>query len=129
MEQEKIDQLASLLKEIVRESKDDDPTVENFQYVDFAGDIDGKGFIWTGSGYNKQFIFTTKPDRFFISENVDLARDKHLSINNLPVITQSELGTSITKSSLREVGRLKGLIVDGALSVNNYLYFIAIQID
>jgi hypothetical protein len=123
MEQQKIDQLARLLKEIVTEGKDEDPTVDNFQFVDFTGDIEGKGFIWSGTGYNKQFIFVSKPDRFFISEHLDLAREKHLSINGIPVVSQTELGTSVTKSSLREVGRLKGLLVDGSLSVNNYLYF------
>lgn len=122
MEEEKIKQLGLLLKDLMNVSS----TAEvdsDIQFIYLVGEADGKGIIWHGQGNNKQFIFTSNPDRFFISENIDLARGKHLSINNLPVISQTELGTTISKSYLREVGRLKGLVVDGSASINNYLYY------
>lgn len=122
MDQEKLKQFANLLKEVVTDQIVLSPDNQG-HHIEFFEDIDGKGLLWIGQGYNKQIIFSTNPDRFFISENIDLAKGKHLSINNLKVLNETELGTSITKSSLKEVGRLKGLIVDGTLSVNNYLYF------
>ena len=85
--------------------------------------ISGKGLLWAGQGYTKQFVFNSEPDRFFSSEVIDLAKDKHLAINGVKVLDDTILGPSITKSSLREVGRLKGLIVDGSFSVNNYFYY------
>ncbi len=125
-EQQKLDQLASLLKDIIRTSYtpevDDSNFSNNIQFID---NIEGKGLLWHGRGYNKQLIFAINPDRFFLSENLDLAREKYISINNLPVLSQSELGNSVTKSSLREVGRLKGLLVDGSVSINNYLFYDA----
>lgn len=109
-----------------REILEDEQEISEWPEVPFIiikGGADGKGILWSGEGHNKQLIFVTNPDRFFISENFDLARNKHISINGIPAITQTELGTSITKSYLKEVGRLKGLIVDGSVSVNNYLYY------
>lgn len=125
MEQDRIELLGSLLREIAKKGKDQDPVIEDFQFINFSGDIEGKGLIWSGSGFNKQIVFVSRPDRFFISDNVDIAKDKHISINNLPVLTNTELGTSVIKSNLKEVGRLKGLIVDGNFSVNSYLYYDA----
>lgn len=94
-------------------------------FIVIKGDIDGKGILWSGLGNNKQFIFATKPDRFFVSETIDLAKGRGVSINNIKVLDERELGPTITKSNLREVGHLKGLIVDGGLSVNQYLVYDA----
>ncbi len=92
-------------------------------YIIIKGDINGKGILWSGEGHNKQLIFADKPERFFISETIDLAKGRSLSINNIKVLDERELGPTITKSNLREVGHLKGLIVDGGLSVNQYLVY------
>ncbi len=90
----------------------------------FEGDnIEGKGILWPGQGYTKQFIFASNPDRIFLSENLDLSRGKNISINNLKIIDETSLGTSITKSYLREVGRLKGLIVEGSATLGEYFHF------
>jgi hypothetical protein len=92
----------------------------------FSGDtIDGKGLLWSGRGHTKQFIFNSNPDRFFSSESIDLAKGKSITINNIKVIDEKELGPTITKSNLREVGHLKGLIVDGGLSVGQFMVFDA----
>ena len=122
--QEKLTALTDLLKEVLSEGQE--INTAEFPYIVIKGDIDGKGILWNGQGNNKQFIFNSKPDRFFVSENIDLAKGKQLSINNIKVVDEKELGPTITKSSLREVGHLKGLIVDGGLSVNQYLVYDSI---
>lgn len=119
----KIDDLAKLLTEVLTDSQDID-TAE-FPFIKIVGDLDGKGIIWVGQGHNKQFLFSNNPDRFFVSETVDLAKDKAFSINNLNVLSSTELGSTVTKSNLREVGRLKGLIVDGSMSLNQYVFYDA----
>jgi hypothetical protein len=97
---------------------------EKDQSVTFAGkEVYGKGLLWKGQGSTKQFVFNSGPDKFFSSEIIDIAKDKYLSMNGVKVLDGTELGASITKSNLREVGRLKGLLVDGSLSVNNYMFF------
>jgi hypothetical protein len=90
----------------------------------FSGDtLDGKGLLWTGQGYTKQFIFTSNPDRFFMSENLEFARGKSITVNNIKLIDEKELGQTITKSNLQQVGRLKGLIVDGNVSLDQYIIY------
>jgi len=119
--QEKINALLNLLSEVLS----DGPEVDSaeFPFLTIKGDINGKGILWSGQGHNKQFLFNSNPDRFFLSENIDLARGKAVSINNIKILDEKELGSTVTKSNLKEVGRLKGLIVDGSLSVNQYLVY------
>jgi hypothetical protein len=119
--QEKLNALTDLLKEVLQEGKEINSA--EFPFIIIKGDIDGKGILWNGQGHNKQFIFNSNPDRFFVSENIDLARGKSITINNIKVVDEKELGPTITKSNLREVGHLKGLIVDGGLSVGQFMVF------
>ena len=92
--------------------------------ITFSGDsIEGKGLLWAGRGNTKQFIFAGNPDRFFISENLDFARGKSITVNNIKLIDEKELGPTITKSNLREVGHLKGLIVEGSMRVDQYMVY------
>jgi hypothetical protein len=123
-QQEKLDNLSALLNDILSE-KNQDTNIVELSYLKFNGDIEGKGLIWAGRGHTKQLVYQPSPDRFFSSETIDLAKDRAVTINGVKIIDDKELGTSITKSSLREVGRLRGLIVDGSLSVNQFLYYNA----
>jgi len=101
----------------------EDGTVTTNSSISFRDRIYGKGLFWAGRDYTKQLVLVSDPDRIFSSESIDIAQGKELSINNVKVLDESELGSSITRSNLKQVGRLKGLIVDGSLSVNQYLYF------
>lgn len=118
---EKLEALSNLLKEVLSEGQSIDSA--EFPFVVIKGDIDGKGILWSGQGHNKQFLFVNNPERFFVSESIDLSKGKSFSINNIKIVDETELGPTVTKSNLREVGRLKGLIVDGGLSVNQYLVY------
>lgn len=44
-------------------------------------------------------------------------------VNRVKVLDGNELGPTVIKSSLRELGRLSGLVVDGPISVNSYMFF------
>jgi hypothetical protein len=123
MADQKIESLLTALREVLETGKD--VNVTEVPFINFKGDIPGKGLIWSGDGHNKQLIYAANPGRFFVSETIDLAKGKGISVNNVKVIDDTELGSTVTKSNLREVGRLKGLIVDGGLSVNQYLVYDA----
>ena len=118
---DKIESLLNSLREVLESGKD--VNVAEVPFINFKGDIDGKGLIWSGDGNNKQIVFARKPDRFFVSEHLALAKEKQVLINNIKVLDETELGPTVTKSSLREVGKLKGLLVDGSVSINQYLYY------
>ena len=119
--QEKLDSLANLLKEILSEGQEIDSA--EFPYIVIKGDIEGKGLLWVGSGHNKQLIFVPNPDRFFISESIEIAKGKNFAINNIKVLDEKELGPTVTKSNLKEVGRLNGLIVDGGVMIDQYIVY------
>jgi hypothetical protein len=123
MADQKIESLLTALREVLETGKD--INVAEVPFINFKGDIPGKGLIWSGDGHNKQLIYAANPGRFFVSETIDLAKGKGISVNNVKIIDDTELGSTVTKSNLREVGRLKGLIVDGGLSVNQYLVYDA----
>jgi hypothetical protein len=123
MADQKIESLLTALREVLENGKEVD--VLEVPFINFKGDISNKGLLWTGNGNTKQFIFASGPDRFFVSENIDLARNKSFSINGIDVLNENEIGPSVTKSSLKEVGRLKGLVVDGSLSINQYMFYDA----
>jgi len=100
-------------------------TVTASSSISFKDNVHGKGMFWAGKDYTKQFVLTGNPDRLFSSESIDIADGKTYKVNGLDVLGAEELGASVTKSNLRTVGRLRGLVVDGSLSVNNFLYFDA----
>ena len=112
-------------KEIIGKfSLEEDDPIELVTPLKFKADnLDGSGLLWVGKGHTKQLVFLSNPDRIFLSESIDLARNKNLSINNLMVLNENSLGTTVTKSYLREVGRLKGLIVEGSTSLGEHFYF------
>ena len=118
--------LSKVLKDLV-EAAHQPVSQEITQFLEFRsrkgeGNF-GKGIIWSGDGVTKQLVFNGNPGRFFSSENIDLDKDKNFSIGNSVVLSSKELGSSVVKSNLQTVGRLKGLIVDGSLNVNQYLIY------
>ncbi len=106
-----------------------DVKLEKYSPLEFKSTAEdtyyGKGIIWTGGKITKQFVMSANPDRLFSTENLDLAKDKNFSINNVVVLNEKELGPSVTKSNLKELGRLKNLTVDGDIIVNQYMFYDA----
>jgi hypothetical protein len=87
--------------------------------------LNGKGLLFKGQGTTKQFIFSANPDKFLSTEHIELVKDREFRIDGTAVLKSNELGAAVVKSNLREVGRLKGLIVDGSVSINQYMYYNA----
>jgi len=83
----------------------------------------GKGLQWKSDGGAKSFILQTNPSRLWSSEPIDLHRDASYNIDNTPVLTANTLGETIINSSLRTVGRLQNLVVDGNLTVDDFLFW------
>jgi len=101
----------------------EDGTVTSNSSIRFTDRISGKGILWAGSDYTKQLTFVENPDRLFVSENLDLAKDKKITVNGIEVLSGTTLGAGVVESNLKEVGRLRGLIVDGSVAINNYLHY------
>lgn len=103
----------------------EDGTLTANSSISFKDKIYGKGIFWAGKDYTKQITMLDNPDRIFVSENLDLAKDKNITVNGLEVLSSTTLGTGVVKSNLKEVGRLKGLIVDGSVIINQYVHYDA----
>jgi hypothetical protein len=118
---QKLEALMQLLKEVLTD-KNQDANLKELAYLKFSGDAAGQGLLWPGKR-TKQFIFNSNEDKFFSSESIDLAKERALLINNIKVLDEKELGLTVTKSNLKEVGKLKGLVVDGSMSVGGSLFY------
>ena len=86
----------------------------------------GKGFSWTYGGGSTELIYRSG-HRLWTNANLDLAAGTTLSIDNIPVLTATELGGTITDSHLTSVGTLESLSVSGNVTVANFAYFDSIS--
>ena len=123
---DKLTQAAELLSQALREITQENTTSQNDRVVVFSADKDGnnygKGLLWQGQGTTKQFILA-KGDKFVSTESIELTKDQTFNINNTPVLSETQLGSSVVKSNLRELGRLRGLIVDGSVNIGQYIVY------
>ena len=53
----------------------------------------------------------------------ELNKDREYRIDGNQVLSATALGIGVVKSNLREVGRLRGLIVDGSVSLDQYVFY------
>lgn len=122
-----LDVISKALADLAENRTSVDAVYADLRFLEFRsknpGDNYGKGLIFTGETYTRQFVFNQKPDKFLSTEHIGLTKDKGFYINNNPVLNERELGPTVTKSSLKEVGRLRGLIVDGSVNINQYLFY------
>lgn len=91
------------VKELITDRTFDKMYLE-FQPVDENKNPEGSGLLWRGEQFKKFFVL--RGDRFFASENIDLHNSKAYKIDNIEVLSRTTLGTTVRKSSLREVGTL-----------------------
>ena len=85
-------------------------------------DLLGKGLLWTWDSGSVQFGYMTG-NRLWSSSNFDLESDKSYMIDGIPVLSKTELSPQITKSSLREVGTLKNIVVSGNAALADFAVF------
>lgn len=83
--------------------------------------IYGKGLLFRDDTGTRQFVLRANPDRFFVSNSLDLHRDAHYAIDGLAVLTSDQLGVNVLKSNLRKVGTLQNLRVEGSFTLDDYI--------
>ena len=67
--------------------------------------------------------FTSRSDRLWADNNLDLSADRAYKIDNIPVLSYGELGITVTKSNLRQIGTLNTLEVTGNALLGEFAYF------
>jgi hypothetical protein len=95
--------------------------------LEFVADGDagiyGKGLQWRGDGPTKQFVYRANPDRIWTTESLDLNSGCSLYIDNVPVVSATELGSTISRSSLTSVGTLNNLNTSNDLCIDDWIYY------
>jgi hypothetical protein len=119
-----INDLATKTSLIVSDGKITVDIVEPTKAVTFTGgsfaDVEGKGIKWTDGRKNKTLAF--KKSTLWTDLSVNLAEEQGYQINDTTVLSFAELGPTVTKSNLKQVGTLKNLIVSGNSSFGEFLY-------
>ena len=123
-----IEDLGSSLSNIINRALTvEDMRMQSLTSVEFNAEegkgVYGKGLAWKGDGPTKQFIYRANPDRIWTSESIDLNAEASYMIGNTPVISQSELGSSVRNSSLVSVGTLNNLRTNGNLQIDGYIFY------
>ncbi len=85
--------------------------------------LHGKGLMWSGKDYTKQFVFQEETDRIWSSEDIDLDREKVYRIDRIPVLTLSTLGSSVVESSLKKLGTVQNLHTEGNINIDNFIFW------
>jgi hypothetical protein len=97
------------------------------QYLEFAhgesGTNMGTGLLWPSDTYNKQFVLMPGPDRFFSTENIEIAKGRNFMIGGATVVSMESLGSSIVNSSLKSVGTLRELNISGPANFNDFVFY------
>jgi len=84
-------------------------------------DLNGKGFSWGYSEGLTQLVYRTG-GRLWTNGNIDLQATSSYSIDNIPVLSASQLGSTITKSNLQQLGVLHALQVAGSASFGGFAF-------
>lgn len=85
-------------------------------------DLEGKGLSWTWGNGQVQ-LFYRNGNRLWASGHIDIPAEKSYKIDNVEVISLTELGPQVTKSKLKEVGTLKSLTVAGNTLLSDFAFF------
>ena len=79
---------------------------------------DQGGIRLKGTTDKRIYYDNSRADKYWVmTENLELAFNKKLVINNQLALSTTTLGSTIVNSSLTSVGTLNGLTVDGAVSL------------
>ena len=120
-----INDLATLPSLVVSNGKITVDTAELNKAVSFTGgsfaEVDGKGIKWFGGAKSKTLAL--KQSKLWTDLTVNLAEDQVYEINGTPVISFSELGPTVTKSNLKQVGTLRSLNVSGNATLGEFAVF------
>lgn len=98
-----------------------DTRIDRYSSLEFKttrdNSIYGQGLVWSGAGATRKLIMLGNPDRLWTSESFDLGPDQAYYVNGSAVLSQTGLGESVTSSSLKSLGILDSLTVNGPVKL------------
>lgn len=85
------------------------------------GSIYGLGLLWSADRISRQLIMRDAPDRLWANTSIDIEENNAYCINARPVLSATELGSSVVNSNLITVGPLQSLVVTGSAEIQGDL--------
>lgn len=104
--------------QIINRSSGGDST--SFTATEEAG-LNGQGVTWT-VGESESTLVYRPGNRLYTNLNLDLEAGRNYKIDNIDVLTSNSLGSTISRSSLRQVGPLNNLNVVGNVEIGQFVY-------
>lgn len=98
------------------------PTEPGNWVAESEDDLNGKGFNWEHPNRTARLAYRTG-GRIWSNSSIDIDNGCSYKVDNINVLSANELGSTVTKSNLREVGPLKSLNVTGDVSVGGFAFF------
>lgn len=83
--------------------------------------IYGKGLAFVGEGRTRQFFMMPGPDRFLSTESIELSAEKEFRIDHVSVLSKTTLGETVANSSLKTLGTLESLSVEGNTNLGSII--------
>ena len=90
--------------------------------ADTESGLNGQGLRWEADGINSLFVYRNG-GKIWSNASIDLQADQTFKIDDITVLSSTELGQSVTKSNLRQVGALRSLEVMGHTNLGYFAYF------
>jgi hypothetical protein len=84
--------------------------------------LQDKGLTFVDENGAKQFVYR-QGNRMYSSMNLDLEKNNSYQINSISVLSQTSLGPSVTSSSLKKIGKLNELTVNGPVVFDDWVFF------
>ena len=96
----------------------------SLEFTSENGDtITNKGLIWRASDRSHQLVYKPGPDRIFSTMPIDLNVNNYYGIDGVSVLGMNELGPTVTRSSLTQVGVLQNLAIEGNMNIDQYVFW------
>jgi len=92
----------------------------NFR-ADTEESLNGQGVTWNVGDTESTLVYRPG-NRLYTNLHLDLERGRAYKIDNIEVLTNNTLGSSISRSSLRQLGPLNNLIVNGNVEIGQFVY-------
>lgn len=96
-------------------------TTANHWMANSEEELNSQGLIWEYDS-NRTLLMYRTGKRIWTNGNFDIPLDSAYMIDDIPVLTVNALGSSITKSNLRQVGALRSLQVVGDSSLGGFTF-------
>jgi hypothetical protein len=120
-----INDLATKQTLVVSDGKITVDVIEPGKAVSFAGnsfaEVEGKGIKWTDGRKSKTLAL--KKSKLWTDLSINIADEQAYEINDSLVLSLTELGSSVTKSNLKQVGTLRSLNVSGNAVLADFAIF------